>query len=447
MDPPPPVAAVKGRARGRARGRPRDPNSDASGTEDSTGSRPGSVWSLASSSLADSFGSQSQLRDSSTLTLDSSRPGGAVFATQSSGLSGLSESIQQGRPTFVSPPPPTVVPPPHPVLAFLSADNNDFEGETSSQISSTSGGFGGSFLSSSLRGSGDFSSNSDIEARNLYGPSPVNLSFYDQSSESWKQQEQQQQQRRQQPPPPPGFGSLNRSGRDESQQFPRSRTFNDGDFTGTSTSTWAGSRSTASDGTGLPERSTWDEFQRTTNLSSASAFERQLSASSSSSSRWRDDDRETYDDGIKDDTSDISSKSEGVSGGGFVGFRRGAFRGGRAFSTPSPSGSAGSDSNFGGDTSVASTASSRGYLQTRPTNSFGRGCIESVAAAANVGDSSSDVDDSSRADWRKKDQPLEWRRGLARGNEGARDKDDGGEDLWRVISYWLSVVFLLWSMP
>ena len=64
MDPPPPVAAVKGRARGRARGRPRDPNSDASGTEDSTGSRPGSVWSLASSSLADSFGSQSQLRAS-----------------------------------------------------------------------------------------------------------------------------------------------------------------------------------------------------------------------------------------------------------------------------------------------------------------------------------------------------------------------------------------------
>ena len=94
MDPLP-VAAVKGRARGRARGRLRDPNSDASGTEDS-GSRPGSLWSLASSSSAansfsgnnfpgasfsvsDSFSAAPpsfQLpRDSSDASLPSSRPG------------------------------------------------------------------------------------------------------------------------------------------------------------------------------------------------------------------------------------------------------------------------------------------------------------------------------------------------------------------------------------
>ena len=442
---PPPIAAVKGRARGRARGRPRDPNSDASGTEDSE-SRPGSVWSLASSSIAHSFTTATQPRSASPVgTLsrqDSNSSAGYLPVTRGDDPSYERDDYQRSRvdnangasippplelpvqppsypsystqappgfQSYPSQPPPGLPPrlPPHPSLTIFHKDDDG--------LSSFVSGVSSSFMDSSVRSNPSSRRSSDES---------LSLSVYDQSegaatsfargqwtttstgpreaTSSWRGQESTMSWRDQEP-------SLTLSWRDEvslamnderqslgsQERLASSRTLDDQDW-----------RRTKNDAEG-----------RNLNRSSPS-FGQQ------SRLPWNDKEDESRDDENVDDW-----RSNGSRGGGnaFIGYQRGAFRG-HAFHTPSQSGSSQSVvESMGSDLS----SSSRGLSQSRPAGAFGRGCIEPVATGSGDG-FLAEMGGSSRPDWRTREPGMEWRKGPGRGDDMEDQKDDGGEDLWRV---------------
>ena len=440
------MAAVKGRARGRARGRLLEQNSDNSCAEDSAGSRPGSVRSLASSAIPDSYlSSQIISHPRASPSAGSPQPVGDTYPPASSAFFAYSDQRPSG---FLVPPPPSVGPPPHPILSLYATDDHERQ-SASSRVSSASGlgggGSGGSgnlvdssfkSFTSSNRDFSELSSSSDARSDRQTPSSSCSLPYSD-TAASWNSLPAQPQSSR----PPPGFGSLDRRPTREvspkdAYTKPHHPSIRPWTRDGDSGSTWDSSQLT---------------FQRDNGFVNASRNGNGEGPSLRHS--FRGHDSYPAKNAEAGDMADLSSSQTEAT---FVGFRRGAFRGGgsggRSLATPSPEGSSSgcgggdSHSEFGG------LDSERNFVRARPTGSFGRGCIE-TATASRLESSG----DSSRADWREKDQPLEWRSKDQRldwrskepssdwrsqnqpsdwrreGNQrSAKTVDDSGEELWKV---------------